>query len=196
LLEHAQRVENNNINKKDAQAVCSVRGVPVFEATPLQRYITPVLHLTIGKGNNALDNYVAELQEMAEGYTDEYYALKKSWSSSHGCSTGCIKDELAQFNMVILEYEKDLKWQQKRRTLSDRDRLIVKLELLDILEEQTLLPDAIPQTQVELLEAKKLFGEEKKKPYNGKAFGQPITSLIDKVLIRMASTKLWCSVAQ
>jgi hypothetical protein len=64
------------------------------------------------------------------------------------------------------------------------------LELLDILEEQTLLPDAIPQTQVELLEAKKLFGEEKKKPYNGKAFGQPITSLIDKVLIRMASTKL------
>jgi hypothetical protein len=39
------------------------------------------------------------------------------------------KDKLARFNMVTLEYEKDLKQQQKRRALSDEYRLIVESEL-------------------------------------------------------------------
>jgi hypothetical protein len=33
-------------------------------------FITPILHLTIGKGNNVLDNYIIKLQAAApEGYT-------------------------------------------------------------------------------------------------------------------------------
>jgi hypothetical protein len=34
--------------------------------------------LTIGKGNNVLDNFVVELQAATEGYTDNYYAAEKA----------------------------------------------------------------------------------------------------------------------
>jgi hypothetical protein len=84
--------------------------------------------------------------------------------------------------MVMSEYEKDLKRQQKRNTLTDEDRLIVKSELSDIVEERTLLQDAIPRTKAESVLAKKQFREEKKKPENGKAFGQPINAKMDEVL--------------
>jgi hypothetical protein len=67
LMEHAERITNQLVNTKDIRAVCGVRGKPMFDALPLKHFITPVLHLTIGKGNNVLENYVAELQAAAEG---------------------------------------------------------------------------------------------------------------------------------
>jgi hydroxylamine reductase (hybrid-cluster protein) len=138
-----------------------VKGVPVFNAIALQHYITPILHLTIGKGNNVLDNYVAELQAVAEDSTDEHYALEKAEAQATATQLD-VKDELTRFNMVTSKYEKDLKQQQQRRTLSDEDQLIVKSEMSDIVGERTLLQDAVPRTKANLLEAKKLFGEEKK----------------------------------
>jgi hypothetical protein len=78
LKEHARKIEDNEINTKDVQAVCGVRGKPIFDAIPLSHFITaPILHMTISKGNNVLDNYVAEMQAAAEGYSDEYYLAEK-----------------------------------------------------------------------------------------------------------------------
>ena len=84
--------------------------------------------------------------------------------------------------MVTLEYEKDLKREQRRNTLPDAHRLIVQLELSDIVEERTLLQDAVPRTKALQFQAKKLFAAERKKPENGKAFGQPINAKMDEVL--------------
>jgi hypothetical protein len=84
--------------------------------------------------------------------------------------------------MVTLEYEKDLKRRQRTNTLTEADRLIVELELSDIVEERTLLQDAVPRTKALQSQAKKLFAAEKKKPENGKAFGQPINAKMDEVL--------------
>jgi NAD(P)H-hydrate repair Nnr-like enzyme with NAD(P)H-hydrate epimerase domain len=92
----------------------------MFDALPSKYFITPVLHLTIGKGNNILDNYVAELQAAAEGYTDKYYAAKNAEVQTKIAQLQA-KDQLAQFNMVMLEYEKDLNQQSKRNMLSDAD---------------------------------------------------------------------------
>jgi hypothetical protein len=179
LTEHAERIANQQVNTKDIRAVCGVRGKPVFDA--LKYFITPVLHLTIGKGNNVLENYVAELQAAAEGYTDEYYAAEKEVVQTKIAQLQA-KDELAQFNMVTLEYEKDIKQQSKRNTLSDANRVIVELELADIVEERTRLLDAVPSTKNVHSEARKQFIEERKKPENGKAFGQPINAKMDDVL--------------
>jgi hypothetical protein len=181
LKEHARKIENNEINTKDVQAVCGVRGKPIFDAIPLSNFITPILHMTIGKGNNVLDNYVAEMQAAAEGYSDEYYAAEKDQVLTTAAHLHA-KEELAQFNMVTLEYEKDLKRQQRRNTLSVEDRLIVELELSDIIDERTLLQDAVPRTKALQLQAKKRFAAELKKPENGKAFGQPINAKMDEVL--------------
>ncbi len=42
LKEHARKIENNEINTKDVQAVCGVRGKPIFDAIPLSNFITPI----------------------------------------------------------------------------------------------------------------------------------------------------------
>jgi hypothetical protein len=128
-----------------------------------------------------LDNYVAELQAAAEGYTDDYYAAEKAETTTKIAQLQA-KDELAAFNMVTSEYKKDLKRQSKKNTLSDADRVIVELELADIVEERTHLQDAVPATKNEHSLGKKQFGEEKKTPENGKAFGQPINAKMDEVL--------------
>jgi hypothetical protein len=53
-------------------------GSRFFYTIPLKYFITTVPHLTIGKGNDVLDNIVAELQAATEGYTDNYYAAEKA----------------------------------------------------------------------------------------------------------------------
>jgi hypothetical protein len=181
LTEHAEAIANQQVNTKDIRAVCGVRGKPVFDAIPLKHFIMPVLHLTIGKGNNVLDNYVAELQAAAEGYTDDYYAAEKAETVTRIAQLHA-RDELASFNMVMSAYEKDLKTQWKRNTLSDVDRVIVESELADIVEERNNLQDRVPATKNDFAEAKKQFAEERKKPENGKAFGQPINAKMDEVL--------------
>jgi hypothetical protein len=55
-----------------------------------------------------LDNYVAELQAAAEGYMDGCYSAEKAEVVTKIAQLHA-KDELAAFNMVMLEYEKDLK---------------------------------------------------------------------------------------
>ncbi len=66
LTTHAEQIANQQINTKDIRAVGGVRGEPVFNTIPLKHFITLVLHLTIGKGTNVLENFVAELQAAAE----------------------------------------------------------------------------------------------------------------------------------
>ena len=55
---------------------------------------------------------------------------------------------------------------------------------MDVAEEQTPLQDAVPRTEAERVEAKKLLAAERKKPENGKAFGQPVNSKVDDALKR------------
>jgi hypothetical protein len=66
--------------------------------------------------------------------------------------------------------------------LSDADRVIVEAELADIGEERSRLQDAVPAAKNDYAEARKVFAAEKKKPENGKAFGQPINAKMDDIL--------------
>ncbi len=52
LTAHAEQIAKQQINTKDIWDVCGVRGKPVFYTIPLKHFITPVLHLTIGRVNN------------------------------------------------------------------------------------------------------------------------------------------------
>jgi hypothetical protein len=110
LTAHVEQIANQQINTKDICAVCGVRGEPVFDTIPLKHFIMPVLHLTIGKGNHVLDNFVAELQAAAEGCTDDHYAAEKAEVVTK-IAQEHAKEELASFNMVMSEYKKDLKRQ-------------------------------------------------------------------------------------
>jgi hypothetical protein len=94
LKEHARKIKNDEINTNDIHEVCGVRGQPIFDAIPLWRFIMAILHLTIGKGNNVLDNYVAELQAAAEGYSAECYAAEKDKAQTTAAQLH-VKEELA-----------------------------------------------------------------------------------------------------
>ena len=48
-----------------------VKTNPVFKPIPVSHYITPILHITIGKGDNILEHLINDIQEVAESYTDE-----------------------------------------------------------------------------------------------------------------------------
>jgi hypothetical protein len=181
LTEHAKRIANHQINTKNIHAVCVVRGKLIFDALLLRHFITPILYVTIGKGNSVLDNYVAELQATAEGYTDDYHAAKIAEVKTMAVHLHA-KEQLAQFTMVMSEYEKDFQWQQQRNTLSYADQGIVVSELADIVEERAHLQDAVPATKNNYVQTKKMFAAEKKKPENGKAFGQPINAKMNEDL--------------
>jgi hypothetical protein len=66
--------------------------------------------------------------------------------------------------------------------LSEADRVILEIEMRDVVEERTLLQDTAPRTKAEHVEAKKAFAAERNKLENGKAFGQPVNAKMDEVL--------------
>ena len=51
-----------------------VNTTPVIKSIPVSHYITPILHITIGKGNNILEHLINDMQVVDESYTDEYVA--------------------------------------------------------------------------------------------------------------------------
>jgi hypothetical protein len=88
LIEHAKKVDNQEINMKDIHTVCGSRMAKlIFNAIRLSHYTTPILHLTIGKGNTPEYDIVHEILlitrrlpiplvwEHVKGHQDE----KKQW---------------------------------------------------------------------------------------------------------------------
>jgi hypothetical protein len=62
LAEHASKIENGFINITDANAVCGGEESPIFDAIDIDHYVMPGLHMMgIGKGNDGLDNLMAEV---------------------------------------------------------------------------------------------------------------------------------------
>jgi hypothetical protein len=89
LKEHGHKIEDNEINTKDVQGVFWCQGKPIFYTIPLSHFITPILHMTIGKGNNVPDNYGAEVQAAGECYCDEYYLAEKEQAVT--TAANCMK---------------------------------------------------------------------------------------------------------
>jgi hypothetical protein len=51
------------------QDVCGVKEKPLFDAIDTDHFMSPTLHLTIGKRNNVLENLTRELQTVGEAYS-------------------------------------------------------------------------------------------------------------------------------
>ena len=126
LCQHAIRIESGDIDIRKAREVCGVKERPVFDCIAVENYITPCLHLTIGKGNDSLDNFVAEMQSAAEGFTPEYLLAEKEFVGKSAVVQEC-KESLGRFNTINKEYEKELKIQKRKSSISPDDREIVHI---------------------------------------------------------------------
>jgi hypothetical protein len=71
----------------------------VLPSIPVERYIIPMLHITIGKGNDARNNLCDELQAASETFTDAYFRAEKEVLA---CTIERVEnqDNLASFLMV------------------------------------------------------------------------------------------------
>ena len=59
-----------------------VRQEPLFDCVEVDHYVIPVLHLTIGKGNDVLEHLMEEMQAAAEEYSQEYLDAEKAYEQA------------------------------------------------------------------------------------------------------------------
>jgi hypothetical protein len=76
--------------------------------------VPPTLHLTIGKGNDVLENLTKELQAVGEAYSANYYETE-TIATLAILSLEKAKEELQHFNDKYREYEIDLRHQKRQR---------------------------------------------------------------------------------
>jgi hypothetical protein len=185
LQKHATSIQNGSVNLKSVQAMCGVKEQPLFDAIDTDHFIPPVLHLTIGKGNDVLENLTKELQAAAESFSPEYYNLEKDVTLAL-VNLETAKKELQQFNEGHREYETDLRRQKRRNAgaITEEVRHFAETELEDIALERIVVQNAVDLAKVDATKTKTLFAEEKKKEENCKGTGQPLHAEIDSILKR------------
>jgi hypothetical protein len=185
LQEHATLIQNGAINLNSVHAMSGVKEQPLFDAIDTDHYIPPVLHLTLGKGNDVLENMTKELQAAGEAYSLDYYTREKDATNAL-LNLENAKEELRQFNDGHREYETDLRYQKRRRggEITDEMREMAEAELDDIALDRVVVQDAVDLAKVEATKTKALFVVEKKKEENSKGTGQPLHAEIDCILER------------
>jgi hypothetical protein len=184
LRKHSEDITSGEVDVKIPQDVKGVKTSPVFSSIPLKNYMIPILHITIGKGNDILNHLCNGLQAASEWYTDGYIEAQRDIETS----TFKLKehrDQLANFLMVNRDYMKSLKKNQRRsRSLPPDERELVANELADMEEEQQLLQQATDKNKESLAKAKEKLSTEKKLDANSKAFGQPVHAKLDEILYK------------
>jgi hypothetical protein len=182
LKAHASRIESGAVNLRSVLDVCGVKEQPLFDAIDTDHFVPPTLHLTIGKGNDVLENLTRELQAAAEAYSASYYETETNATLAVS-NLERAKEELQRFNDGHHEYEVDLRLQRRRRVgITDDMRAVAEAEVQDIALERVEMQDAVDGAKVQVLKTKKLFAEEKKKEENCKGTGQPLHAEIDSIL--------------
>jgi hypothetical protein len=73
LKANALRIESGVDNLNYVQDVCGVKEQPLFDAIDEDHFVPPIVHLTIGKGNDILENLTRELKAVGEAYLANYY---------------------------------------------------------------------------------------------------------------------------
>jgi hypothetical protein len=133
LQENATKIESGLVNLNSVHAMCVVKKQPLFDAIDTDHFIPPVLHLTIGKGNNVLQNMPIKLQAAGEAYSLDYYKREKDTTNA-SLNLEKAKEELQQFNDGNIEYETDLRFQKRRRgeEITEQMKEIAEAELDNI----------------------------------------------------------------
>ena len=104
---------------------------PVFASIKVWEYIMPILHITIGKGNEILTNFIYEMQAAAEAYSEQYQVTEKQLDRSRQELQQC-KEEMSSYMLFHKPYIKELKsLKHKLSTLSNKEQV----QVIDNLEE-------------------------------------------------------------
>jgi hypothetical protein len=180
LTHHANQLENGELDSSKTSEKKGVKEKPIFDAIGTDHYANPSLHLSIGLGNDGLKNLICEMQAACELYTDGYYQAEKDELQAKLKLADAV-GILTRFNDDHNHYEKELK--RKMRLEPPGPRMdVMEVELQEIKEERISIQTEIDQYKNDIDDAKSSFREEKKRPENSKAFGQPVRAKADELL--------------
>jgi hypothetical protein len=124
LEAHLHKLQAGTLDKKKPKEVMGVTATMIFDAVPLENWIVPVLHLSIGVGNGLLKQFLdwldirierlpiglsdlraetVELQVDLEDYIDEDY---EEWMHSGGQElANLVMERLAVTDMAAAKHE-------------------------------------------------------------------------------------------
>jgi hypothetical protein len=180
LKEHAKLVAEGKFKEKiDCRGVVTT---PIFSSIDVTHFVIPLLHYTIGKGNDGMQMLRKECQAAAAVYSPEYLEAEANLFKAKDAVQG-KRDEIESFNQHHSEYKKDLKKEKKnKQTLDTLTWELVCSELDDLENIKTEMKKELDAAKIQEETAKKILEVEVKKPENSKAAGQPLLATIDSIL--------------
>lgn len=136
----------------------------------MENYTSPLLHYTIGKGNNILKFMALEAQAIAESYSASYYTLEEVYQKNvHAYYTAT--EDLNEFIETPGQYLCNMK--APSTTDKDTYKLIVA-EFDELTKIQSTLISNKKLAKEAWDAAQKEFEEEAAKEENRKSHGQPL----------------------
>jgi hypothetical protein len=165
LKAHFLRIESSAVNLDCVQDVCGVKEPPFSDAIDTDHFVPPTLHLTIGKGNDVLENLTRKLVQAPAGdaYLANYYETETN-ATLRILSLEKDKEELQQFNDGYHKHE-IYPWRQKRRRVGMMEdlRAIAEEELEDISLERVGMQDAVDGAKIFVLKTQKVVCRREEK---------------------------------
>ena len=182
LEEFAEGVSSGRL-KSSAQRK-GVVSKPVIDYVGPEKIAFPILHTTLGFGNDWLKSFIKEMQAISEAYTMEYMEAEEALGVSVVALEVAVQ-RLREYRAQVRDFVKDSKKALRRKgtnALGDvqRQALLADLDKIDV--EIARLQEEVDSCKESRESSREVFDREAGKDANSKAYGQPIRKAIEDIL--------------
>ena len=144
----------------------------------------PILHATLGFGNDWLKSFTKEMQAASEAYTAEYLLAEEELGKAVDELDASVQ-RLREYRSQVRDFVRDSKRALRRRGANalgqvQKDLLTTDLQKIDL--EVVRLQEIVNSCKVAREGAKEAFDLEAGRDANSKAYGQPIRKGIEEIL--------------
>ena len=182
LREYAEGVQTGRLKTSSQRK--GVVTVAAIDYVGPDRIIFPILHATLGFGNDWMKSFIKEMQAASEAYTKEYLeAEERMGNAAEALEIAVCK--LREYKAQVRELVKEGNNALRRRgnnALGPVQREVITSDLKRINEEIEKLQEEVDSCKVAKETTKETFEREASKDQNSKAFGQPIRKNIERIL--------------
>ena len=182
LEEFAEGVSSGRL-KSSAQRK-GVVGKPVIDYVGPGKIAFPILHATLGFGNDWLKSFIKEMQAISEAYTTEYMVAEEVMGLTAAALEVAVQ-RLREYRGQVRDFVRESKKALRRKganALGDVQRQMLTVDLEKIETEIARLQEDVDSCKESREASKETFEREAAKDENSKAFGQPIRKAIEQIL--------------
>ena len=182
LQEFAQGVRDGRLKSSSQRK--GVVSHPVIDYVGPVKIAFPILHATLGFGNDWLKSFIKEMQAISEAYTAEYLAAEEAMATAVVALETSVQ-RLREYKAQVRDFVKESKKALRRRgvnALGDIQKQLLMADLDRINGEVIRLQEVVDSCKETKEATKETFDQEASKDENSKAYGQPIRKGIEQIL--------------